>query len=178
MLDRIADAEQRASSAEQRAREAVDRVAEPMPEIDTSAIFEGPDAPAHPESEAEVRPHGDALLEHAPPPAPAAPEGAPPPAPEHTPEWFSSSLEPEHVAADPEPAADAPIPGSEVSSGPVRINDASYEQLRQLGLSVTQTGRVLAYRERVGGFSSLDDLDQIPGFPGGFLAELKTKLEL
>ena len=68
--------------------------------------------------------------------------------------------------------------GLGIGSGPVRINDASYEQLRQLGLSVTQTGRVLAYRERVGGFSSLDDLDQIPGFPGDFLTELKTKLEL
>ena len=184
MLDRIAEAEQRASSAEQRAREAVDRVAEPMPEIDTSAIFEDPDAPAHPESEAEVRPHGDALLEHAPPPEPAVPpepappESAPPPAPEQTPEWFSSSLEPEHVAADPEPAADAPetpIPGSEVGSGPVRSTPPATRSFaaRPLG---HPDGRVLAYRERVGGVRSLDDLDQIPGFPGDFLTELKTKL--
>ena len=51
----------------------------------------------------------------------------------------------------------------------MRINDASFEQLRDLGLSVTQTGRVLAYRERLGGFRAVDELDEIPGFPRDFL---------
>jgi DNA uptake protein ComE-like DNA-binding protein len=35
---------------------------------------------------------------------------------------------------------------------------------------------VLAYRDRVGGFTSLDELDSIPGFPHSFLEELKRNL--
>ena len=58
------------------------------------------------------------------------------------------------------------------------INDASYEELRTLGLSVTQTGRVLAHREQIGGFTSLDQLDEIPGFPRAFLDELKRRIQL
>ena len=49
-------------------------------------------------------------------------------------------------------------------------------ELRELNLSVTQTGRVLAYRDRVGGFSSVDELDRIPGFPTEFLGDLKRRL--
>jgi DNA uptake protein ComE-like DNA-binding protein len=45
-------------------------------------------------------------------------------------------------------------------------------------LSVTQTGRVLAFRERSGSFSSLDDLDEIPGFPRALLDEIKRHLTL
>ena len=56
------------------------------------------------------------------------------------------------------------------------MNEATYEQLRERNLSVTQTGRVLAYRDRVGGFSSLDELDSIPGFPHSLLEELKRGL--
>ena len=49
---------------------------------------------------------------------------------------------------------------------PLNLNDATFEQLRDVGLSVTQTGRVLAHRERSGRFSSVDELEGIPGFPG------------
>jgi DNA uptake protein ComE-like DNA-binding protein len=63
-------------------------------------------------------------------------------------------------------------------SGAVSLNDASYEELRELGLSVTQTGRVLSHRERTGGFSSLEELEQIPGFPQDFLSKLKGRLSL
>ncbi len=59
----------------------------------------------------------------------------------------------------------------------VSLNDASFEELRDAGLSVTQTGRVLAYRERSGGFESVDELDSIPGFPKDFLATIKGRLE-
>ena len=37
---------------------------------------------------------------------------------------------------------------------------------------------MLSYRERTGGFKSLDELDSIPGFPKAFLDELKTKISL
>ncbi len=40
----------------------------------------------------------------------------------------------------------------------------------------TQTGRVLAHRERSGGFKSADELDEIPGFPADFLAQIKSRL--
>ena len=41
---------------------------------------------------------------------------------------------------------------------------------------MTQATRVLAYRERLGGYSSLDDLDEIPGFPKDFLARIKQRV--
>ncbi|MET0128950.1 MAG: helix-hairpin-helix domain-containing protein, partial [Solirubrobacterales bacterium] len=149
MLDRIAEAEQRASSAEQRARAAVEQAAQAVPEIDAGAIEE--------EATDPEPPHGDPLLD----------PGAPPGAAEQTPEWFSTSLDPEQLPADPEPAA-----------GTVSINSADYEELRGLGLSVTQTGRVLAERDRAGGFSTLDDLDRIPGLPATLLEQLKRRLTL
>ncbi len=56
------------------------------------------------------------------------------------------------------------------------VNEATFDQLRQLGLSVTQATRVIAYRERQEGFDSVDDLDTVPGFPMAFLADLKQRL--
>ena len=61
---------------------------------------------------------------------------------------------------------------------PINVNEVGYDELRALGLSVTQTGRVLAFRERSGGFASLDDLDEIPGFPSAQLQQLKRHLRL
>jgi DNA uptake protein ComE-like DNA-binding protein len=43
-------------------------------------------------------------------------------------------------------------------------------------MSVTQAKRVIRYREKVGGFSSVDDLDELPGFPKGFLAGVKERV--
>ena len=67
-------------------------------------------------------------------------------------------------------------PAAPTSTGPINLNTASFEELREAGLSVTQTGRVLAHRERGGGFSSVDELDEIPGFPRDFLDQVKPKL--
>jgi DNA uptake protein ComE-like DNA-binding protein len=44
-------------------------------------------------------------------------------------------------------------------------------------MSVTQTGRVLAYRERQG-FRSVDELRTIPGFPDGFLDGIRGRLSV
>jgi DNA uptake protein ComE-like DNA-binding protein len=82
-----------------------------------------------------------------------------------------------------EPAASEPVAGPERSDqaageGLVDLNSAGYEELRDLRLSVTQTGRVLALRERSGGFKSVDELDSIPGFPRDFLLELKQKVRV
>ena len=58
----------------------------------------------------------------------------------------------------------------------VDLNTGTPEELRSLGLSVTQTRRVVEYREQNGGYSSVDDLDHVVGFPRDFLAQLKPRL--
>jgi DNA uptake protein ComE-like DNA-binding protein len=60
--------------------------------------------------------------------------------------------------------------------GLLDANEATFEQLRGVGLSVTQATRLIAYRERAEGFDTVDDMDTIPGFPPDQLEELKAKL--
>jgi DNA uptake protein ComE-like DNA-binding protein len=60
--------------------------------------------------------------------------------------------------------------------GRVSLNSGSFEDYRGLGMSVTQAKRVISYREELNGYSSVDDLDRVPGFPAAFLAELKPQL--
>ena len=43
-------------------------------------------------------------------------------------------------------------------------------------MSVTQAKRVIRYRDERGGFTSVDELDEVPGFPRDFLDELKDRL--
>jgi DNA uptake protein ComE-like DNA-binding protein len=57
----------------------------------------------------------------------------------------------------------------------IELNDVSFEQLRGHGLSVTQATRLLAHRERVGRFQSIDELDEIPGLPREFAEDLKRR---
>ena len=71
------------------------------------------------------------------------------------------------------PTAVTPLP-----DGPVNLNAVSYEELLALDLSNTQARRLIAYRERAGGFSSVDDLDDVPGFPDGLRAALKQRVRL
>ena len=87
-----------------------------------------------------------------PPPAPEAPQ--PPPAP----------------PAPPPPAA--PPAGS---GGSINLNTVTFEQLREESLSVTQATRLLAHRERLGRFGSVEELDQVPGFPQEVLEDLKRR---
>ena len=197
MLGRINDAENRAREAENRAREAVAGVARPFepPTLDSPP----PAAPSTPRRTDSgcVRAATARTAEPAPPPVERiAPE--PPAAPEPSP-----AVEP--TADDPvskpgcrrsrRPPSRAARPGagrrgadssairlpdpSEMSSVqflPLNLNDATFEQLRDVGLSVTQTGRVLAHRERSGRFESVDELEGIPGFPQDFLTQIKSRL--
>jgi len=75
----------------------------------------------------------------------------------------------------PDPAAAAPAPSSLGGGGQVNLNTITFEQLREQNLSVTQATRLLAHRERLGGFKSLEDLDQIAGFPPELLDDLKRR---
>ena len=102
-----------------------------------------------------------------------APPSPPPPPP---PEPASASPPAAEPAPAPEAGPDQPTVESPAAKPPLNLNEATYEQLRERSLSVTQTGRVLAYRDRVGGFTSLNELDSIPGFPHSFLEELKRNL--
>jgi len=56
------------------------------------------------------------------------------------------------------------------------LSTASFEELRAVGLSVTQTQRVIEYREKNDRFNSLDELDSVPGFERSLLVELKSRV--
>jgi DNA uptake protein ComE-like DNA-binding protein len=97
------------------------------------------------------------------------------PAPEPVTEE-QSAVEPEHPAAAlVEPESKAPPVAAPARVSPLDINKASFEQLREVGLSVTQATRVIAYRERQG-FNSVDELGSVPGFPKRFLADVRDRL--
>ena len=68
------------------------------------------------------------------------------------------------------PPAAAPAFGSTID-----LNSVTFEQLRAENLSVTQATRLLAHRERLGRFGSVDDLDEVPGFPQDVLEDLKRR---
>ena len=73
----------------------------------------------------------------------------------------------------PPPAPPAPEPP--VAGGAINLNSVTFEQLRSQNLSVTQATRLLAHRERLGGFDSVEDLDQVAGLPDDVLADLKSR---
>jgi len=60
----------------------------------------------------------------------------------------------------------------------IDLNRASFDQLRELGFSVTQATRLLTHRERQGGFDSFDDLAAVPGMPEDLLDEVRPKLRV
>ena len=93
-------------------------------------------------------------------PPPASPPGAvsPPPAP---------------MPAVSQPVASSPPPAQ---SGVTDINQAGFEELRSAGLSVTQATRVMAYRERFGGYGSVDDLARVPGFTPDVIEALRGRI--
>jgi capsular polysaccharide biosynthesis protein len=78
-------------------------------------------------------------------------------------------------APPPEPETSAPPPEPD---GPVDLNEVTYEELRALDLTMTQARRLLAYRDRRGGFSSLSDIDEVPGFPEYVREDLKRRVSL
>lgn len=66
-----------------------------------------------------------------------------------------------------------PETAQEDSAGRVDLNSASFEQLRAIGLSVTQAARLIGQREQHGGFASVDDVDGIVGIPRDVKQTLK-----
>jgi hypothetical protein len=59
------------------------------------------------------------------------------------------------------PTAPAPVP-----AGTVDLNQASFDQLRRLGLSFHQASGLIGRREQQGGYFSLEDLEELEGVYG------------
>jgi DNA uptake protein ComE-like DNA-binding protein len=59
---------------------------------------------------------------------------------------------------------------------PVDVNKATVEEFRELGMSITQATRVIAYRDRHDGFDSVDELDGVPGVSEKLMTELRDQL--
>jgi hypothetical protein len=179
---RAAELERRALAAEQQARQSADRdredEAEPEPEPASgqTASFEelaeeaerlGGAAPAS-EPAADLEPP-DWVVEEEPPEVAAEPEREE----EKEPEPEEEEPEP---GPEPEPEPVASTPPEEVPDGAYSLATVDFDELRGLGMSVTQAKRVLRYRVERGGFASIDELDAVPGFPKGFLSEVKDRL--
>jgi competence protein ComEA len=68
-------------------------------------------------------------------------------------------------------------PGAAGSAPPVNLNTATAEQLDTLdGVGPTTAQKILTFRQQHGGFSSVDDLTQIPGIGPKKLAALKPQV--
>ncbi len=195
--DRLRRVEQRAEDAERRAafaeRLAQLKVEESEREKRLNDVVSGIDRAEQRAREAEARAEAAeraaaAALEQsdlrsaAPNPPAAAPDDPPaspePPAPERS----------ETRAHE---AEDAPLPppqrkglfGRSTSAPPadadaVNLNSATFEELREAGLSVTQATRILAYRERFGGYGSIEDLEKVPGFPADLIESLEGRITI
>jgi DNA uptake protein ComE-like DNA-binding protein len=72
--------------------------------------------------------------------------------------------------------AESPTTQPDPSNGPLRINQVTVEDLRALKLSLSQARRLIDYRDQVGGFTSLEQLDMLPGLPQEVRADLKRHL--
>ena len=99
------------------------------------------------------------------------------------PEWLSEDAVAEDDAAaqaqeQDEAEQDGPEPEEPDAEDkvPVSLSEADYNQLRALGMSVTQAKRVMRYRREHEGFKTLDELDRVPGFTRNFLDQVKTRL--
>jgi DNA uptake protein ComE-like DNA-binding protein len=79
-------------------------------------------------------------------------------------------------AEKPKPAKPRRAPKPKRGSG-LDLNSATFEQLRGLGLSITQSARLIAYRD-TRGFESLDDLAAVPGFSRDTLRDLSSQVQL
>ena len=89
--------------------------------------------------------------------------GAPPPA-----------VDPGAVTGSVDPVGGATSGDGTPDGGPMNVNIASAEELEALpGIGPTLAGAIVDDRERNGPFTSVDDLDRVPGIGDGRLAPLR-----
>ena len=58
------------------------------------------------------------------------------------------------------------------------LNNATFEELRAIGLSVTQSARLIATRDLRGGFKKIDEVDNLAGFAAGTIEDLKKRAKV
>jgi len=168
---RAREAEARAEAAERAATAALEQSDLNVPKPAASRPVTPPAAEPEPRSPVDSAPTFSATVDPpsaASPPAPAAPASAP--VPEAAPEPPEPKRR-ELFGGSPSGAPSAPA-----DPDAVNLNSATFEELREAGLSVTQATRILAYRERFGGYSSVDDLEKVPGFPADLIESLKGRI--
>jgi DNA uptake protein ComE-like DNA-binding protein len=76
------------------------------------------------------------------------------------------------------PATKPSLQPAPAKKGKADLNSATFEELRGLGLSVTQCARLISYRDSRQGFDSLDEIDAVPGFPDELRRTLKDQIQL
>jgi len=186
--ERLRRVEQRAEEAEKRAafaeRLAQLKVEESERERRLNDVVSGIDRAEQRAQEAEARARAAeeaaaAALEQSdlnlPEPQASAPEPVPPADDE-----IAAPEEPEAPATPPERKG---LFGSSPSasagkSDAINLNSATFEELREAGLSVTQATRILAYRERFGGYNAVEDLEKVPGFPPDLIESLRNRVTI
>jgi DNA uptake protein ComE-like DNA-binding protein len=62
--------------------------------------------------------------------------------------------------------------------GKLDVNSLTFEQFRALGLSATQSSRMIAMRDRVGTFSDIDQINDVVGLPPRTRTMLKRRLKI
>lgn len=168
--ERAREAEARAEAAERAAAKALEERDAPRAPAPASGFSEPiqtstPSGPAFSASSAEGRSSGqtgkgDESPDEANEPQPGAGSDSP----------SGSGL----FSREGEASSTGTGPGS--ASGALDLNRATFEDLRDADLSVTQATRILAYRERFGGYRSVDDLEKVPGFPDDLIASLRGRI--
>jgi competence protein ComEA len=75
------------------------------------------------------------------------------------------------------PVGAAPTGAGTEYTGPVSLSSATVEQLDALdGIGPTLAARIVAWRDAHGGFSSVDQLTEVPGIGEGRLATLRDQV--
>jgi len=77
----------------------------------------------------------------------------------------------------PESSLDEWIPSKSINdhSGDVDLNSAGVTELRALDLTMTQARRLIEHRKRIGRFTSVDQIDEVPGFTPDQRAGVKRR---
>jgi hypothetical protein len=79
------------------------------------------------------------------------------------------------AAVSPPPKRSERAATTRPGNGALDLNRASFEDLRDIGLSVTQSARLVAYRDTGHSFGSVSEVEEIPGFGQATLRILRER---